>query len=124
MEHEYDDAMIEDAAEQAHEANRAYCILNGDLSQPRWGDASEWARTSAINGVKFVIDNWEATPRDLHNNWLQEKTADGWRWGPVKDPNIKEHPCFCAFEELPKEQQTKDYIFGAVVRGFLTSRYS
>lgn len=118
----YDISEIEDAAEQAHEANRAYCILTGDNTQPRWKDAPEWAQTSAINGVKFLLDNWNATPADLHRNWLEEKRVDGWKWGPTKNPETKEHPCFCPYHELPQSQQVKDYIFGAVVRGFLTSR--
>lgn len=121
MEH-YNKDDIEDAAEQAHEANRAYCILTGDDSQPRWNDAPEWARTSAINGVKFIIENWKATPEDSHKSWLAEKAATGWKWGPRKNPDAKEHPCFLDYKDLPKDQQIKDYIFGAVVRGFLTSR--
>lgn len=28
--------MIEKAARVTHEANRAWCIANGDMSQPRW----------------------------------------------------------------------------------------
>ena len=46
---------------------------------------------------------------------MESKLADGWVYGEVKDPVKKEHPCLVAFEELPVEQQAKDYIFKAVV---------
>lgn len=42
--------------------------------------------------------------------------ADGWEYGPVKDPEAKEHPCLVPFSDLPREQQAKDFLFRAVVR--------
>ena len=27
--------------------------------------------------------------------------ADGWKYGPVKDPEKKEHPCFVPYDDLP-----------------------
>ena len=36
-------------------------------------------------------------------------------YGPVKDLDAKQHPCMVPFEQLPVEQQAKDYIFRAVV---------
>lgn len=46
---------------------------------------------------------------------MAHKLADGWKFGPVKDPIAKLHPCLVPFEDLPKEEQTKDFIFRAVV---------
>lgn len=106
-------------AKVCHEVNRAYCASIGDLSQPSWDDAPEWQRTSAVNGVKFTRENPGATPADSHNSWLEEKRADGWKYGPAKDPEKKEHPCFVPYDELPAEQRTKDYLFQAVVRSLI-----
>jgi hypothetical protein len=50
-----------------------------------------------------------------HESWLREKVADGWVYGPTKDPARKQHPCLVPFAELPREQQAKDYLFRAVV---------
>jgi hypothetical protein len=69
--------------------------------------------------VKYTRENPAAAPSDSHNNWLAEKTANGWGYGPVKDPEKKEHPCFVAYDELPVEQRTKDYLFQAVVRSLI-----
>jgi hypothetical protein len=106
---------IGDIARVCHEVNRAYCQSIGDNSQPAWKDAPEWQRTSAINGVSFHIDNPNAGPEGSHNSWLAEKERAGWKYGPTKDPEKKEHPCFKPYNELPQEQRAKDYIFTAIV---------
>ena len=38
-------------AKVCHEVNRAYCMSQGDGSQPRWEDAPDWQKQSAISGV-------------------------------------------------------------------------
>jgi len=105
----------EEIARVAHEINRAYCTALGDNSQPSWKDAPEWQRSSAINGVSFHLNNPNAGPDHSHNEWLKEKRETGWKFGPVKDPEKKEHPCFVPYDELPVEQKAKDYLFRAVV---------
>jgi hypothetical protein len=110
---------IEQIASVAHEVNRAYCEAIGDLSQPKWVDAPDWQKQSAVNGVKMHIDNPEAGASASHEAWLKEKEATGWKYGPVKDPEKKEHPCFVPYDQLPKEQQVKDYLFRGVVHGIV-----
>ena len=102
-------------ARVCHEVNRAYCASLGDDSQPPWADAPEWQRQSAIVGVQMHRANPDAGPDDSHNSWLAQKRADGWKYGPVKDPDKKEHPCCVPYHDLPREQQAKDYLFRAVV---------
>lgn len=104
-----------DIAEVCHETNRAYCRTLGDFSQPSWQLAPQWQKESALKGVQFHVANPGASPSHSHEEWLKEKTATGWKYGPEKDPDKKEHPCFRPYEELPKEQQMKDRLFIAVV---------
>lgn len=111
-----DPAYVRSVAKVCHEVNRVYCQGLGDFSQEPWGDAPEWQKESAIQGVKFHLTNPDSFPEDSHKNWLKAKEADGWQWGPVKDPERKQHPCMVPFESLPKEQQMKDHLFLAVVR--------
>lgn len=106
---------VEFAARLTHEVNRAYCQSIGDNSQPTWENAPQWQRDSAIAGVNFRIANPLATPADMHASWLKQKEADGWKYGPIKNPETKEHPCFVPYDELPADQKSKDYLFGAVV---------
>jgi hypothetical protein len=107
-------AAVEACARAAHEANRAYCIAIGDTSQPRWEDAPGWQRTSALNGVEGVLAG--NGPEESHKSWLAEKESTGWKYGPVKDPEKKEHPCFVPYDQLPPEQRQKDAVFVGVVR--------
>lgn len=106
--------LIEGIARVAHEVNRAYCKAIGDDSQLPWDDAPDWQRSSARNGVAFHLAR-EVTPEQSHENWMEVKRAEGWKYGPVKDPEKKEHPCFTEYENLPQEQRVKDYLFKAIV---------
>lgn len=107
---------IEEIAKVCHEANRGYCKALGDDSQLPWDEAPQWAKTSAINGVRFHLNNPNAGPSGSHENWLKEKEKEGWKYGKTKDPEKKEHPCFVPYDQLPKEQQAKDYIFTSIVK--------
>ncbi len=106
--------LVEACARAAHEANRAYCIAIGDDSQPSWERAPDWQQSSARNGVDGALAG--NTPEQSHEIWLAEKVATGWKYGPVKDPDLKEHPCMVPYADLPAEQRAKDALFLAVVR--------
>ena len=112
----YLESWIYGIAYVCHEVNRAYCASQGDTSQLPWDEAPQWQRDSAVKGVQFALDNSDAKPADSHDSWLAEKRADGWAYGPVKDPERKLHPCFVPYDELPPAQKAKDYIFLAIVR--------
>lgn len=107
--------LTEEIARVCHEANRAYCATLGDTSQPPWEEAPEWQQKSALNGVTLHIKHPEAGPERSHESWLAEKVADGWVYGPTKNPDAKQHPCVVPFGDLPIEQQRKDFLFRAIV---------
>ena len=107
-------------AKLCHQVNKAYCEALGDTSQPEWDEAPEWQRQSAMDGVDFHLNN-ETTPAESHENWLKQKEAEGWKYGEVKDPEKKEHPCFVPFESLPEWQRAKDHIFKAICDFFKCS---
>ena len=105
----------EQVARVAHEVNRAYCEALGDSSQLKWEDAPQWQKDSAMLGVELHTINPNAGPEASHESWMAQKIADGWRYGKIKSPEIKEHPCILPFAELPAEQQAKDFLFRAIV---------
>ena len=105
----------ESIARVCHEVNRAICEASGDHSQKSWETAAQWQRDSAVRGVAFTLANPAATPADQHVAWMQDKLADGWVYGAVKDAEAKTHPCLVAYDELPFEQRVKDHAFRAIV---------
>ena len=113
---------IEDIARVAYNVNRAYCEAMGDRSFGPWDLAPDWQKDANRAGVKFHLENPDAPPRASHESWRDMKTADGWKYGPVKNTDKKEHPCMMPFAALPPEQRAKDHLFKAVVdslRGML-----
>ena len=103
-----------------HEANRAYCAYRvGDFSQEPWYDAPHWQVESAVLGVSKIRSGEIRTPRDAHQSWCDQKIADGWAYGDVKDPERKTHPCLVAYEELPADQRRKDFLFYSIVQALL-----
>lgn len=103
------------AAAICHEANRSLCYGQGDDSQPAWGDAPNWQHESAIAGVEFHLANPLAGTDDSHKSWMAQKEAEGWVYGPTKNPEAKEHPCMVPYDQLPPEQQVKDYLFRGII---------
>jgi hypothetical protein len=102
-------------AKVCHQANKSLCESKLDTSQKDWADAEQWQRDSAVNGVKFRLENPDAPASAQHESWMEEKLSQGWVYGEVKDAEKKTHPCIVPFEELPKFQQKKDKLFSAIV---------
>jgi hypothetical protein len=111
---------IHQIARIAHQANKAYCESLGDFSQPDWETAPSWQQNSALYGVVFLMEYPDAPPSASHDSWFAQKEAEGWRYGPVKDVEKKEHPCMLPYRELPADQRIKDVLFQAVVRALLS----
>jgi len=113
---------INQIARVAHEANRAYCATIGDTTHAPWEHAPEWQKRSALGGVKLHLDSLAqgqtVPPQDAHAAWMMDRKAQGWLFGPVKDPEKKTHPLLRPYNQLPVEEQLKDYLFGAVVSAF------
>ncbi len=106
---------IDAIARVCHEANRAYCATLGDVSQTYWSNAPEWQKESARKGVELHLSG-DHGPEASHEAWMKHKLAEGWVYGPVKDPERKTHHCLVPFDQLPPEQQKKDVLFAAIVK--------
>ena len=113
-----------EVAKLCHSVNKAYCESLGDLTQQVWDEAPEWQKQSAIRGVEFHFVNKNATPEDSHDSWMKQKASEGWKFGPVKNAEAKEHPCFLPYKELPVNQRAKDYVFKAICDFFKSEYFS
>lgn len=101
-------------ARACHEANRSWCADHGDASQEPWFAAEHWQRQSAIAGVEFALKG--EGPEAQHKAWAEQKLLEGWRYGPKKSAETKEHPCLVPYDQLSPMQQVKDGLFIAIVR--------
>lgn len=111
---------VDQVARIIHEANRAYCETQGDHSQVPYDQAPDWQKESLDKGILQAMQTThlpiEEAAAFSHRSWMVLKEAEGWRYGEVKDPVAKTHPCFLPYEQLPVSQRRKDYIFVALVR--------
>lgn len=98
-----------------HEANKEIQQQTGEFIP----QLSEHLTKSILDGVYFVLDNPNCTPEQQHNNWVHFKRADGWKYGPEKDFERKEHPCLVPYSELPEIQQRKDSVFRQTLNNFI-----
>ena len=65
--------------------------------------------------MDFHLKNPDALPSASHESWMNQKTEEGWKYGPVKDAEKKEHPCYVPYDELPPAQKSKDFLFKQVI---------
>ena len=102
---------IEQIAQACHQANKTWCEKHGDHSQLDWDHAPEWQRSSVVAGVVAYVKNPDIKPHQSHQSWMDMKLADGWTYGPEKNPELKTHPCIVPYADLSEEQRQKDQIF-------------
>lgn len=98
-----------------HEANKEIQQQTGEFIP----QLSEHLTKSILDGIYFVLENPNCTPEQQHNNWCYFKHADGWKYGPEKDFERKEHPCLVPYSELPEIQQRKDDVFRQTLDAFI-----
>jgi dTMP kinase len=99
-----------------HEANKEIQQQTGEFIP----ELNEHLTKSILDGVYYVLDNPNCTPEQQHNNWCYFKRQDGWKYGPNKDFERKEHPCLVPYNELPEIQQRKDSVFRQTLDNFIS----
>lgn len=104
-----------DVARICHEANRAFCEELLDYTHDPWESAPRWQQETIFAGVKAHLDDPSLTPQGSHELWMACKRDEGWTYGPVKDSDLKKHPCMVPFDQLPLDQQRKDYLIANIV---------
>lgn len=117
------DLKIANIARVVHEANRALQQITGDrVVSPPWFEAPASQRDSCMRGVELALEGVD--PEELHAEWVRDRRAQGWRYGPVKDEWGKTHPALLPYNDLPPEQKVKDRLFIAIVQVLATELFS
>lgn len=105
---------ITDIAEVVHNIQRVFCESIGE-SLPAWAESGNMQQTT-ISGVIALISTPDAEGGFSHDEWMKGKISEGYVWGEVRDHVKKTHPSLVPFNQLPKNEQTKDHLFVATVR--------
>jgi len=100
------------AALMVHMINNRICETIGE-QQIAWDDAPEYMREGLISALEDDL-----SPEDIHIKCMENRLANGWVLGPVKDVEKKTSPCLVPYNELPIEQRLKDSV-RVGVRDFL-----
>ena len=50
----------------------------------------------------------EQLAHNVHENWALGRLNDGWTFGPVRNDELKQHPCLIEYNELPEREKEYD----------------
>jgi hypothetical protein len=101
---------VESIAQVVHEIQVAFTRQLSDYSLKPWSETPEDVKAITIAAVKHHTDYPEDGAKESHDNWVDGKIVQGWKYGPVKDAIKKEHPSLIPFAELPLNERIKDAL--------------
>ncbi len=64
--------------------------------------------TSKVQLSDEILELTERLAENAHEVWAQRRMAEGWRPGPRRDEDKKEHPSLVPYEDLPEEEKEYD----------------
>lgn len=94
----FTDTEILEISKIAHETMREYKESLGE-PLPAWDNAAQWTVQQFMN---------------IHNEWMRQKIASGWKYGPVKDAEQKTNPLLIPFNNLTVQEKIKDSLMSEV----------
>ena len=111
------DEEVDRIAETCHEGYVGYSKSHYDEIIPRWGDLDESGKKWARDGVRRGFEHGLfLRAEDNHQHWMEQKAADGWVYGPVKDQIAKTHPAMVPYDQLPQREKHKDALFSSIAQ--------
>lgn len=66
------------------------------------------ADTSAVELPAELLPLVEEMARNVHEVWAANRLKDGWSYGPVRNDQLKHHPCLIPYDELPESEKEYD----------------
>lgn len=64
--------------------------------------------TSRVRLSAEVEQLTELLSRNAHEVWARQRLAEGWRYGPRRDDDRKEHPGLVPYEQLSESERVFD----------------
>lgn len=66
--------------------------------------------TSHVHVSQEIRALSEDLARNTHELWAKQRMRDGWRYGPKRDDDRKEHPMLRPYDELPESEKVYDRV--------------
>jgi len=66
--------------------------------------------TDHVRLAPEILELAELLAKNTHEIWSKERIAQGWRYGPARRDDVKEHPCLVPYEELPESEKAYDRV--------------
>ena len=64
--------------------------------------------TSSVSLPPGIAGLTELLAKNTHANWARQRMNDGWKYGPRRDDQKKEHPSLVSYEELSDAEKEYD----------------
>ncbi len=70
---------------------------------------------------KLLTDLIEKLAEVNHDAWARQRLDDGWKLGPARNDERKEHPCLVPYDALPEGEKEYDRrVASANIRAILS----
>ncbi len=66
--------------------------------------------TSGIELPPAVMELVEKLAASNHDNWAQGRIKEGWRYGPARNDELKQHPGLVPYDELSESEKEYDRV--------------
>lgn len=64
--------------------------------------------TASVALEPELLELAERLAENTHDVWARERLAQGWKYGPCRRDDVKEHPCLVPYAMLPEEEKVYD----------------
>ncbi|MEO8433060.1 MAG: RyR domain-containing protein [Acidobacteriota bacterium] len=64
--------------------------------------------TSAVELPDAIRELTEMLAKNTHENWARQRMDEGWRHGPARNDERKEHPSLVPYEQLSESEKEYD----------------
>ena len=107
---------IDEIARVCHEALNAIDEADSKNITVSWPNLSYNEKETVLEGVEYYLLHPLATPEMVHNNWVAEQAAAGWKFsaGTINELE-KTHPQMVPFTKLHGRQKAQATVFRSIV---------
>lgn len=89
--------------------------VDAPIIPPPWNDREPEFQKQFLDVIEMMCGPDRKTdPEELHDDWVRAYADMGWKYGPVRDAEKREHPDMVSFADLPWRERNKDEVFIAL----------